>query len=107
MTALARSTSASLQDGAAPTAADLPLAFGQRPPADPAARCTAAQAQVAEALEVLEAQRQLKLALAAAAAASDAERCLLAAEAAADLQAQALLAHWATQLAGDAQQLCA
>lgn len=95
------------QEGTPLTAEELPLSFGERPPTEPALRCTAVQAQVAAALEALEQQRQLKLALAAAQGASEAERRLLAAEAAADLQAQALLTHWGTQAATDARrQLC-
>ncbi|PRW05926.1 hypothetical protein C2E21_9384 [Chlorella sorokiniana] len=90
-------------DTAPPSAEQLPLSFGVRPPAEPAARCTAVQAQVAAALEALEQQRQLKLQMAAAEGLSEADRRLLEAEAAADLQAQALLAHWGTQAACEAR----
>lgn len=92
------------QEGTPLSAAELPLSYGVRPPADPAGRSRVVQAQVAQALEVLEQQRQLKQALAAAPGASEADRQLLAAEAAADLQAQALLAHWGTQVAVEARE---
>lgn len=92
-----------VQESAASCAEQLPLSYGVRPPAEPTARCTAVQAQVAAALEALEQQRQLKLQLAAADGLPEAERRLLMAEAAADLQAQALLAHWGTQVACEAR----
>ena len=71
---------------------------------------------MAAAVGVLEQQRQLKLGLLAQAAAEAAaagaaagltasERCLLSAEAAAGLEAQALLAHWGIEVAGEARGL--
>lgn len=92
-----------MQESEPPAADQLPLSYGVRPPVEPAARCTAVQAQVAAGLEALEQQRQLKLQLAAADGLPEAERLLLEAEAAADLQAQALLAHWGTQAACEAR----
>ena len=93
-----------LQDSQPPTAAELPITFGHRPPTEPSARAAAARQLVASASAALERLRQLKLRLAAAEGTSEADCRLLQAEAAADLQAQSLLAHWGLQAACDARQ---